>query len=329
MPIAARRDLGQRSLGGRERGQPPQKPVDHAVVAHQPRRHAGRLQPPGVGLALIAQRVELRRQHQRTRQAGEIIGPQRRGVRLAAVLMPLQILSPEPLHGLAGEHISLGMGSVRRRLEVVVGSRIDQHLQGGQRRAAVAAHQADHSRQVPAGAVAGHGNGRRRFIGPRLNAQALGVGLHPARGGEGIFRRSGKLVLRRQAVIDGRNQTAGSVGQRPAQVVVRGQVADHPAAAVEENHRPGVARSWAAASRGRPIEPQRNVASRRRDPPLFNLGHGLRRPKAGDARQHHLPRLLGRALVNVGQIQRGELFEELVGERIERHRRPVRESETT
>ena len=42
-------------------------------------------------------------------------------------------------------------------------------------------------------------------------------------------------MLGRQAVVDARDHAAGRVGERPADAVVRVDVADHPAAAVEED----------------------------------------------------------------------------------------------
>ncbi len=61
--------------------------------------HPGRGQAIGIGLALVAQRIEARRVDQRRRQAREVVGLERRGARIADVGLAVEIVAAEPFHG--------------------------------------------------------------------------------------------------------------------------------------------------------------------------------------------------------------------------------------
>ena len=59
------------------------------------------------------------------------------------------------------------------------------------------------------------------------------MGGEPAHRGEAILEAGRELVLRRQAIVDARDQEAARLGEPPADVVMQIEAADHPAAAVE------------------------------------------------------------------------------------------------
>ncbi len=84
-------------------------------------------------------------------------------------------------------------------------------------------------REVAAGAVAADRDARgiRTDLG-----RARG---RPARRGQTIVCRGGKLVFRRQAVIDRQHGAIGALAQIAAQAVVGVEVAQHEAAAVEKH----------------------------------------------------------------------------------------------
>ena len=208
-------------------------------VARQCDRHTRLAQPARVGLALIAQRIVLGRDHQSRRQPCQTFGCQGRGVGMA-VVRAAQVLVPEPEHRLAGEHVALAVLAVRGCLEVEICDRAEKDLEIRQRDAAVARHQGDHGRQVAAGAVAADGDAAP------FQSQRRGAAAHPGEGGERILGGHGKAVLRRTAVVDRDQRTAGGVGQQPAKGVVRLKIADDPAAAVVvHQHRQRAAASGA------------------------------------------------------------------------------------
>ena len=134
---------------------------------------------------------------------------------------------------------------------------IDQKLKHQRRAAAIAGIQRDHGREIAAGAVAAD----RQAAG--IDAEAGRVGCDPARGRDGVVDGGRELVLGRQPVIDRNDDAARGVGERAADLVVALQVADHPAAAVEEDQ--GRLRLILAGALAA-IQPQRDRPGRARSP---------------------------------------------------------------
>src|SRR5947209_4097974 len=82
-----------------------------------------------------------------------------------------------------------------------------------------------------------------------------------------VLGRRGERMLGREAVIDRGDQAAGAIRQEPADSVVRLEVADHPATAVEEDE---------DGERPPPfgyVEAQRDVAGRPRADAILDLGN--------------------------------------------------------
>ena len=118
---------------------------------------------------------------------------------------------------------------------------------------------------------------------PRLAALAR----DPARGGDGILDRGRKLVLRRQPVVDRNDDAARRVGERAADLVVALQVADHPAAAVED--RPARAAAGLACALAA-IEPQRDRPAGPAASSVGNLGDVFARRAAAPGGTRDRPR---------------------------------------
>ena len=92
--------------------------------------------------------------------------------------------------------------------------------------AAVVAGDADHGREVAAGAVAADGDPGR--VAPSSAALATAQ-----RAGPGVFDGGGEGVLGGEPVVHREDRGPGGVGEEAADPVVGLEVADHPAAAVE------------------------------------------------------------------------------------------------
>ena len=121
--------------------------------------------------------------------------------------------------------------------------RIDQQLVAQRNRGEVT----DDDRQVAAGGIAAD----RQPIGRA--AKRSGVGVRPAGGGHGIVRAARERVLGRQAVVDAQHAMAAAVGQDAAEVVVGLEVAEHPAASVEEDQQAEI------VAIVRPVQPRRDA----------------------------------------------------------------------
>ncbi len=68
-------------------------------------------------------------------------------------------------------------------------------------------------------------------------ASAAALRVRPARRGDGVVHRRGKAVLGTEAIVDRDHRAHREVGELAARHVVRLEVADGPAAAVEEHQR--------------------------------------------------------------------------------------------
>src|SRR5205085_5771947 len=82
--------------GGRDDSLQAEEPVDEAVVAAGPGLHAGLLQGPGIGLALVAQRVVLGGEDEGGGEARQIGRVQRRDQRILGVGVVSEVVALEP-----------------------------------------------------------------------------------------------------------------------------------------------------------------------------------------------------------------------------------------
>src|SRR5689334_6730069 len=92
-----------------ERGRQTEEAVDQPVVAMPNRRHARILEPAGVRLALIAQRVVLGGDHERGRDTCDVAGTQRADEPLGGVAVAARVAVEEPVHLLGVEQIAVAV----------------------------------------------------------------------------------------------------------------------------------------------------------------------------------------------------------------------------
>ena len=135
----------------------------------------------------------------------------------------------EPPHGRAAQGQLVRVSLMRRPFETHVRRWVDQKLKLQWRTSTIACVQGNHRREIAARAVAAD----RQAAG--IDAEAGRVGCDPACGRDGVVHGGRELVLGRQPVMHRNDDAARCVGQRAADLVVALQVADHPAAAVEED----------------------------------------------------------------------------------------------
>ena len=189
----------------------------------------------------------------------------------------------------------------------MIRDRVDQHLVAQRRRTAIARHQRDGGGEIAARAVSRDRDARA------VDADFAAVFGNPTRCGVAILGGGGVGVLGRQPVVDRHHDGVRAVCQRAAEVVVGLEVADHPAAAVEEDH--GRRRRWRAVGA---IDAHRDGAGRAGNRPVLDLRDGLGR----DRQLHRLERLaclVGRELAHLHAALCGELVEHESGLGVERH----------
>src|SRR5437867_4151193 len=186
---------------------------------------------PCVRVTLVAQWIEARHHDQGRRDSGEGRRAQGREAPVDGVGLPGEVVRDEPPHRVSREHEALGEVGVRLRLRADVGDGIDQHLVRERRRAVITRQQCDDGREVTAGAVPAD----REPAG--VDAERRRVGRDPPRGRPRVVDRGRELVLRRQTIVDVDDADARARRELSAEHVVRLDVADDPAAAVEEDER--------------------------------------------------------------------------------------------
>ena len=156
------------------------------VVAVERGRHAGGLELGGVGLALVAERIELGRDHQRRRQPGPVGVVQRRQAKLAAVgAGAVEVVPGEPRPSTLGQEVALAVLLDRREAQRHVGRRVDEELEGEP----ASQRMGQDRRQVAAGRVAADGDAGR------VAADVGGMVEHPRGDGQGVVDRRRELVL--------------------------------------------------------------------------------------------------------------------------------------
>ena len=178
-------------------------------------------QPLGVGLALVAQRVVLGREHHGGRQAGEGVGAQRRGVRARAHRRVGRVVIPEPRHRVAAHDQLVGGIEVGVRVEVAVGDRIHEHLQRDLG-PGLASPLRDDRGEAAAGAVAGddqrHRTARDLLDVRRRPLAAPSMRPRPPRGSGARERggsRPGRPRIRSRRRAGGRARRTGPAYRAP------------------------------------------------------------------------------------------------------------------
>ena len=170
----------------------------------------------------------------------------------------VEIVVAEPSdHGMRQQDAGLGL-AVRGMGHREIGRGIDQHLAGELRAIAVARGERDDGGEIAAGAVAADRSGARRRCRARLR-----VGRDPFRRGDGVVDGGGEFVLGREAIVDRDHDQLALIGELAADDVVGVEIADHPAAAMEE-HQAG-ARPFVLPQLLRHIDARRDRAVRRGD----------------------------------------------------------------
>ena len=223
--------------------------------------HARGLQGVGVRLALVAQHVVLGGQHDGRREAGEVGGPQRRGVGFGPAGGVREVVVPEPHHRVPRQHQLVLLGGVGGVVEVGVGDRVDQRLERDRRTATVARPLGHDRRQVAAGRVTADDD---RHVAPGDVGE---VGVDPLEGGVGVVDGDRVAVLRRQAVVDEHDGAAGPRGELAAEGVELVEVAaDDPAATV-------VVDEHATRRIQRDEDPRRDLAAVDRDRRVLDARH--------------------------------------------------------
>ncbi len=182
-------------------------------------------QPLGVGLALVAQRVVLGREHHGGRQAGEGAGAQRRGVRARAHRRVGRVVIPEPRHRVAAHDQLVGGIEVGVAVQVAVGDRIHEHLQRDLG-PGLAGPLRDDRGEASAGAVAGDDQ-RHRAARDLLEVRRRPLERRPC-----VLDRRGVAMLGGEAVVDQDDRAAGPGGEPAGERVELVRRTEHPPAAV-------------------------------------------------------------------------------------------------
>ncbi len=225
-----------------------QEAVQHlGVLAHLDRDPRG-LEGARVRERLLAQRVDAGHDQVRRRQPAEIGGAPGRRVGARG---PVALPEPERLR--AGEQRAVAGVRVRRRRRDE--HRVEQHLRGERQAARVARVQRDGGREVAARAVARHDD----------PAVAEAGGREPRRRRHAVLERRGERMLRRAAVVDRDDRRPRRACQPAAERVVRVEVAEDPAPAVEERHR---------GTGGAAVDADRQRAGRPWDRPVVRVDAG-------------------------------------------------------
>lgn len=158
------------------------------------------------------------------RQPRRIRHPQRRDQRVIGIMAASDILREEPLHVCRGQQPVV---SARRPMRcggpVVIGDRVGQELAGDAWPARVTRPDRAGGRQVGARTLAGHDHGAV----PRSR---------PFHSGKRIVERLWKGMVRREPIIDVDHLATRRFREPAAKRVRRGQVADHPATAVQQHN---------------------------------------------------------------------------------------------
>ncbi len=190
-----------------------------------------------VGLALVSERVERGGDDERRREAGQVLGEQRRHPRIGCVSpRGPEVVVRVPVHLGVGEQEALAEQFSRAVAGRHVGRGIDQQLERRRGSAGARRKLRGHRRQIAAGAVAAHGDP------VRISTEPAGVRERPAERGVGVVDRGGKPMLGRQPVVDRKYVCAGVAAENSARAVVRVQVAvEEPATVVEDEQRMGTA----------------------------------------------------------------------------------------
>ena len=146
----------------------------------------------------------------------------------------------------------------------------------------------------------------------RVAAKPFGVRVRPVGGSERVVERRGKRVLGREAVVDREHRVTARHRKTATGCVVRVEIADHPAAAVEVDEQADArVRSW-------PVQASRDAA--RVDPADFlDLDRRRLQPRPADGAGR-----LGRRLGKRRVAERVDVVEDCFRLLVEKHHVSVR-----
>jgi len=259
--------------------------VDHSrrfLGLDRDARHRHRL---GIGDPFVAERIELRHQNRRRRQARQVAVLQHRGVGMGRRHV-IYVVCPVPLHhGGREEIVSPAVRDVRRTVEIGIGDGIDQKLVRQRRAGLIPCADRDGGGEVSARAISGD----RQPC--RIDTQVRGVIYRPQQRIVTVVERTGELGLRRKAIIDREHRCPAGTRQRPRRCVMRFEIADDPAAAVvEENQRSILSGTFGAVEPGAdgpPGQVQRQIAdfSNRGGWSRLHQADGFAQDLGGDGRK--------------------------------------------
>ena len=172
-----------------------------------------------------------------------------------------------------------------------------QELEHGAWHGAVTAHQGEDGGEVSARAVTADREASR------VDAEPFGVPGEEAQRGGAILDGGGKRVLGSQAVVDREHAAAGGGGDAATNAVVGVEVAEHPAATVQEQE------AGRGDLCGAAIEPARYVPARPGDGERFDggdrFGRQLQLAAGLGVAATHLDRRQGAERRRVGGAQHG------------------------
>ena len=225
-------------------GAQPRKVMDHAGVDLQVHGHAGGLQPLGIALSFVDQRVVLGQHHQRGGQPAQVGCLQRGKAPVLPVRIAAQVLAEHPGQGVTFQQMAGGQARMRVTVLLRCRAGVEQQLQQGLGHARVARGDAQGRGQRAPDAVAANGQALR------VQAMAAAVLQQPGQGVLCVEEGGGKAVLWRQPVVDGQHIAGRAQRQAAAQAVMRFEPAQHIAAAVKEQQA-----GRGCVSRGCAVEP--------------------------------------------------------------------------
>ena len=235
--------------------------------------HAFLFQALRIGDALVAQRIVRDGQHEGRRRRRQIGRTDRRTAPVGALGRTVQVKVDKPAHRGRRQQHAFGDALVRTERHRQIDDGIDQQLVRQLRQAAgcsaTAAARLPPALSPPTATRAGSMPSEAALSNTKRVAAAASSNA------------GGKPVFRRHPIIDRDDPALRGIRQMPAHAVMRFEIAEHPAAAVEI-HQCRLCR--ARRRTGRHIKPQRNVAVRAWRFQIAHLRHRLRRSAASRAR---------------------------------------------
>ena len=189
-------------------------------------RIPGRRKPIGIGLPLIDEGIEFRKQKVGRRQTRRVGHPQGRRPHIPAALRIRAVVLPEPEHVFCFQEQFFSQSPHRFGFRARVGCRVNKQLKANRRATGIAGEKSHDRRQIATRAVSAHGNPCR------INLKFFCLRLGPHQGSERIVHGRRKGMFRCQSVVDRKHSTTGPRSEAGSHTVGRIQTAEHPSATV-------------------------------------------------------------------------------------------------